>query len=340
MSTVAGVIMPATEKSKYGPLIMTGGWRTPLATLLGTNFGPDGSWQGFRDIEILSSPAFKVANVPDLEDAEDLGTSVSESLVWNPQISSQTSQSQCVHFVFYDIHASQMSQSIRPGSIFPADQMVSGNRYIDFTKVNQVDSYQLQETIFLSYILDKMEWVMFNSVLQVPTSDIEKWRGQGILNGCTNVIDAANAELTSSMLTELSLLVPPMANPALFIPGEFFEKIKSYTIPAANIGPLSEPLTYVSLSTQPVRVYVEPQLKDKNTIVLMDIAKCRLSFFQTVFEDDGGNQQFNDVVFSTSVTSKQTGAKEGRIGTYFALNPGSFSHHAVLKNVLTAPPAP
>lgn len=338
MAITAGVIMPATEKSKFGPMILTGGWQTPLATLLGTNFNPDGSWQGFRDIEILGSPAFKVANVPDIENAEDLGTSVAESLVWNPQISTQTSQSQCVHFVYYDIQASQMSQSIRPGTIIPSDQIASGNRYLDFTKVNMVDSYQLQETIFLSYILNKMEWIMFNSVLQIPNTDVDKWRGQGIINGCTNVIDAANTELTAGMLTQLSLLVPPMVFPALFIPGEFFEKIKTYTIPANNVGQLSEPLTYVSLSTQPVRVYVEPQLKNKNAIVLMDIAKCRLAFFQTTYKDDMGNTQYRDVVYSTHWTSPTTGAEEGRLATYFALNPGSFSYHAVLKNVLPTAP--
>jgi hypothetical protein len=327
--------MPVTEASKFGPLIFTGAYQTPLVYSLGVNFNPDGSVAGLRDVEILSAPAFTVANIPDLGSAEDLGTSTAETLVWDPQITPQTPQSQCIHFLKHDISASQLSQSIQPGAIIPYDQMVSGNRYLDATKINQMDSYTLEEIKALAALVQRMEWVVFNSELQIPSTDLDKWKAQGIINGCTNVIDAAGATLTSAMLTNLSLLVPPMAQPVLFIPGAFFSQIKSYTTPAANIGPLSEPLVYVALSTQPVRVMISPKM-DPNSIVLMDIAKCRLSFLQTRYTDESGSQQFNDVIFSIKESSKKTGAEEGRVGTYFTINPGSFSYHAVIKNVLPA----
>lgn len=335
----AGTIMPLTQASQFGPLILSGGNQTPLLRNLGMNFNPDGSVAGLRDVEILSAPAFTVASVPDLGDAEDLGTSTAETLVWEPFITPQTSQSQCIHFFKQDISSTQLSQSVNPTAIFPAEQMVSGNRFIDATRATSLDPYSQEKKKALSAIAQRIEWVMFNSILQIPSADTDKWRAQGIVNGCTNFIDAANAELTPEMLMNLSLLVPPMTDPVLFVKSAFFPQLKNYTIPAANVGILSQPMNYISLTTQTVKLVIEPFLQD-NTIVLMDLAKCRLSFLQTRYTDDAGNQQFNDVIFDTKETSKKTGAVEGRVGGYCTLNPGSFSHHAVLKNVYPEGMAP
>lgn len=329
----AGIIMPLTQASQLAPLVIAGGLQTPLVRALGLNFDQNGFPTGVRDIELLNSPAFTVASVPDLGDAEDLGTSTQETLTWEPFTTPQTPQSQCIHFFKYDISSTQLSQSINPTTIFPAEQMVSGNRFVDTSRATLMDPYSYDKRKGLAIIAQKMEWVMLNSVMQIPSTDTEKWRGQGIVNGCLNVIDAALTELTSDMLMELSLLVPPMADPVLFVTSAFFPQLKNYTIPAANVGIFSQPMTYISLTTQPVKVVIDPFLQE-NTIVLMDLAKCRMSFIQTRYTDDMGNQQFNDIIFDTRETSKKTGAVEGRIGAYMALNPGSFSYHAVLKNVL------
>lgn len=332
----AGAIMPLNSASLYGPLIMSGGAETPLVTLLGTNYNPDGSVdpKGFRNVELLSVPAFHVASTADLGSSEDLGTSISETLVWSPSHTPQTPQSQCVHYLGEDIHADEMSQSIAPGGIIPSENMLAGNRFIDFSRAAQVDPYTNEETRALAKIVKRMEWIFFNSELQIPGNDTIKWKTQGIRYGCTKYIDAANGALTSDMLMALPTLVAPMAQPVLFIPSVFAPQIRSYTVPATNVGILSEPLLYVSLLTQTVRLVIAPELEGTNCIVLMDIAKCRISFFVTKYTDDMGNQQYNDVIISKKRTSELTGAVQGRVHTWTALNPGNFNAHALIKNVV------
>lgn len=332
----AGVIMPLNSASLYGPLVMSGGADTPLVTALGVNYNPDGSVdpKGFRNVELLSVPAFHVASTPTKGSSQDLGTSISETLVWSPTHTPRTPQSQCVHYLGHDIHSDEMAQSISPGGIIPAENMLAGNRFIDFSRAIQVDPYTVEEAVALADIVRRMEWCYFNSEMQIPDDDTKKWRTQGIRFGCNKFIDAAGGNLTSDMLMALPTLVAPMVQPVLFIPSAFAPQIRTYTVPATNVGILSEPLLYVSLLTQTVKLAIAPELEGKNCIILMDIAKCRMSFFVTKYTDEQGNQQYNDIIISKKRTDELTGSLRGRVHTWTALNPGNFHAHALIKNVV------
>lgn len=354
MGQTSGYITTLSEISNFGPLVLSGAWETPLIYLMGANFNPmDGKTTGFRNVRIIGSNSFPIPAIPDLGDGEDLGKSESDTLTWAPVYTQKTTQYQSIHFLNYDIGSTQLAESGGDGGfVIPTEQ--GSNPYVDLSRLNFISPFEQDVQMGFATIAQNMEWVFFNSTLQIPTTPTEKFKAQGLINGCvvlggtndiglvggSNYIDAQNGELTSTMLEKLSLMVPPMRMPVLFIGSEFFSQIREYTIPTGLQGQLSQALNYASLSVQPVQVVVSPKLSGKNAIVLVDMDKLFITFKQMMNIDDTGQKTPSDVIFILSEVDKKTGATQGRVGTYVTIDPTSFSYHAVIINVYPEGMAP